>query len=234
MDTLIASFQKHMVKAPLYGSYPAANIMVSYASDSFPGLVGPPWYLTSIVSAIHKGPHTLILTSEATTCVCNELQERVQRSFSIILSVDDALIYFGTRLCNSRLASVDQTNRKPRLVYNFSAVPDSTIPSINAYTDSSTNPYIIQFGACLPNLLHQIWEINLIDGPLYLSKWEIYDAFHRCNLCPADIGIFSYIIPLLYEDPHPLLYIYLVLPMGYVNSPDIFCFTPETIVDLAN
>ena len=42
MDALIASFQKHMVKAPPYGSYPTANLMVSYASDSLPALVGPP------------------------------------------------------------------------------------------------------------------------------------------------------------------------------------------------
>ena len=187
MDALITSFQKHMVKAPPYSSYPVVNLLVSYASDSFPALVGPPWYLTSIVSTIHKGPHTSILTSEATIFVRNEVQEMVQRSFSIVLYVDDALTYFGTHLRNSRLASMDQTNHKPRLVCNFSAVPDSTTPSINASTNSSTNPYTIQFGVFLPNLLYKIWEASLIDGPLYLSKWDIADAFHRCNICPVDI-----------------------------------------------
>jgi hypothetical protein len=35
-------------------------------------------------------------------------------------------------------------------------------------------------------------------------------------------------------DPRTLLFINLVLPIGQVNSPDFFCFTPETVVDLAN
>ena len=139
MDAPIASFRKHMAKAPLYGSHHTANLLAYYASCGFLALVWLPWNLTSIVSVIYKGPHTSIITSNDTTFVCKELQQRVQRGFIIMLSVDDALAYFGTRLCISRIASVDQTNYKPWLIYNSSAAPDSTTPSINASTESSTN-----------------------------------------------------------------------------------------------
>jgi hypothetical protein len=131
MDALITSFQKHMVKAPPYSSYPVVNLLVSYASDSFPALVGPPWYLTSIVSTIHKVPHTSILTSDAIIFVRNEVQEMVQRSFSIVPSVDDALTYFGTHLRNSRLASMDQTK------------PITSPGSYATFLQSQTPPHLL-------------------------------------------------------------------------------------------
>ena len=91
IDALIASFQQPMVKDPIYGSHPAAHLLASYASDGLPASVGLPWPLFSIRSAISKGPHISTLKPEATTFVCTELQGRVQRGFSIILSVDYAL-----------------------------------------------------------------------------------------------------------------------------------------------
>ena len=80
----------------------------------------------------------------------------------------------------------------------------------------------------------KIWEADRIDGPVYLSKWDISDNFHRYNLRPVDVGIFSYIVPPLPGDPHLLLCIDLVLPMGWVNSPDLFCSTSEIVAGLAN
>ena len=142
-----------MVKYPPYSSHPTANLLVSYALDGFLALVGPPWPFTSIKLTISKGPHTSTLKPEATTFVCKELQERVQYGFSIIISVDDAIAYFGTHLRISCLTSVDQTNCKPRLMYISSVAPDSNTSSMNTSTDSSTNPQSIQFGACLPRLL---------------------------------------------------------------------------------
>ena len=165
MDALIASFQQPMVKAQPYGSHPAAHLLVSYTSDGFPASAGLHWPLSSIRSAISKGPHTSTLKPEATTFVCTELQEQVQWGFSIIISVDDALAYFGTRLCISRLASMDQSNRKPRLICNSFAAPDSNTPSVDASTESSTNPHAIQFEACLPCLLQK----NLGSRP---DRWS--------------------------------------------------------------
>ena len=105
--------------------------------------------------AIYKGPHASTLKPNATTFVCKELQEIVQHGFSIILFVGDTLAYFGNRLSISRMTSVDQTNCKPRLICNSSVAPDSTILSVNASTNLSTNPYTIQCDAYLPRLLQK-------------------------------------------------------------------------------
>ena len=67
-----------------------------------------------------------------------------------------ALAYFGTRLKISRLASVDQVNRKPRLICNSSSAPDTTTSSVNDTTDMSANPHAIQFGGCLARILQKI------------------------------------------------------------------------------
>ena len=56
-------------------------------------------------------------------------------------------------------------------------------------------PQVMQFGPCLPHILQQIWEADPQDGPVYLSRWYISDAFHRCALRPADVGAFSYVVP---------------------------------------
>ena len=92
----------------------------------------------------------------------------------------------------------------------------------------------MQFGSCLPRLLQNIWETNLKEGPVLISKWDILDAFHRCHICSEDVGAFTYVVPPIPSDPKPLLCIDLVLPMGWVNPLDLFCVTSEIVTDQAN
>ena len=67
-----------------------------------------------------------------------------------------------------------------------------------------------------------------------MSKWEISDAFHRCPLRAAHIGAFTYVVPPLPCETTILLCTDLVLPMGWVNSPDMFCAASETVADMEN
>ena len=67
-----------------------------------------------------------------------------------------------------------------------------------------------------------------------MSKWDISDAFHRCPLRAAHIGAFTYVVPPLPGDTTILLCIDLVLPMVWVNFPDMFCAASETVSDMAN
>ena len=53
----------------------------------------------------------------------------------------------------------------------------------------------MQFCACLPRLLQNIWEADPANGPFLLSKWDIFDGFHRCLLRPTDVGDFTYVVP---------------------------------------
>ena len=160
--------------------------------------------------------------------------ERAQFGFSIILPVYVALLAFGDLICISYIASVDQVDIKPRLICNSSAEPDDFIPTINAYTNKYIAPNAMQFGACLPRFLNNIWEADTSDSPVWLSKWDISDAFHRCLLCPSDIGAFTYVVPYLPTDTSALLCIDFVLTMGWVNSPYMFCAASKTVTDVAN
>ena len=91
----------------------------------------------------------------------------------------------------------------------------------------------MQFGPCLPRILQQIWEADPQYGPVYLSKWDISDAFHRCILRPTNVGAFSYIVPPLPSDTAIYMCVDIVLPIGWVSSPPLFCAASETEADIA-
>ena len=190
--------------------------------------------MDTINSAITTDPHGSTLTPEATDFFRQELLEQAQRGFIIIILVDVALLVFDDRIHISCFASMDQANRKPRLICNSSAAPDDVTPTVNVSTNKSTAPNSMQFGAYLPRFLQNIWEADPSDGLMWISKWDISDAFHRCLLCPADIGAFTYGVPPLQTDTPNLLCIDLVMPMGWVKSPDMFCAASETVADIAN
>ena len=53
------------------------------------------------------------------------------------------------------------------------------------------------------------------------------------GLAPRDIQKLGVVFPI--EDPNnPLIVLPLVLPMGWKNSPPVFCTATETIADLTN
>ena len=72
--------------------------------------------MASIKAGIRQGPHTSTLTPESTTFYRAELLERMERGFSIILLVTEAITIFDTDIYISHLDSVDQVNRKPCLI----------------------------------------------------------------------------------------------------------------------
>ena len=90
----------------------------------------------------------------------------------------------------------------------------------------------MQFGACLPRLLQDIWEANLANGPVLLSKWDIYDGFHRCILRPADVEAFIYVVPPIPGDTAIYPCVDLVLPIGWFKSPPFFCAVSDTVADV--
>ena len=73
---------------------------------------------------------------------------------------------------------MDQANRKPRLICNYYAAPDDVTLNFNVSTNKSTAPNAIQFGACLTLFLQKIWEAHPSNGPVWIFKCEIIDAFH--------------------------------------------------------
>ena len=124
------------------------------------------------------------------------------------------LCLFGTLLHISRLALVDQQTCKPRLIFNSREEPDSITPAVKTSSDKSYATKAMKFGPCLEQLLHIVWEADSKEFPVWISKWYISDAFHRCKLRPEDVGKFSYVVPPVPSDTSSLLCIDLVLPVG--------------------
>ena len=160
-----------------------------------PAEVGAPWPLATLREAIATGPQASTLKPTATSFCRGELLEQAERGVSIILPAGAALDIFGDCICISRIASVDQDNRNPRLICNSTASPNGITPSVNASTDKGSALRAIKFGACLPRFLQKICEADPAEGTVWLSKWDISAAFHPCPPRAAHIGAFTYVAP---------------------------------------
>ena len=92
----------------------------------------------------------------------------------------------------------------------------------------------MQFGKALDRLLYRIRHANPAYGPVYANKIDISDGFYRIPLLDGNTAPnLSVMLPALPGEPL-LVGIPLALPMGWVESPPIFCSFTETIADLAN
>ena len=92
----------------------------------------------------------------------------------------------------------------------------------------------MKFGTCLACLLQKQLGANPAGGPVWLSQWDISDAFHWFNLRLSDVIKFNYVVSPLPEDTSIILCINLVLTMGWVNSPYFFCDASDMVADNAN
>ena len=140
IDSFIRKRQSKTYQAPLPSTHPAAALLHTYEKNGFPASTGPSWPHQAILDGIAQGPHASTLNPTTTEFFRQELSDRVHPGFSVILSQKDALHYFNQKLKISRLAAIDQPNRKPRLICNSTAEPNGTTGSVNETTDTSDNP----------------------------------------------------------------------------------------------
>ena len=90
----------------------------------------------------------------------------------------------------------------------------------------------MQFGHALERFLRELLLADPKLGPVELLKLDIGDGFYRCNVAIPDIAKSGLLFPVA-EGEEELVAFPLVLPMGWVNSPPIFCAATETAADLA-
>ena len=88
--------------------HPSTPLLQECASHVFPVEVGPKWYLPTIRKAIFKGSHTSTLTPTAAAFFRTDILDRSLWGFIIVLTKEDLICLFGTLLCISCLALVDQ------------------------------------------------------------------------------------------------------------------------------
>jgi len=127
----------------------------------------------------------------------------------------------------SPMGCVPQHDRRPRTIvdYTFFGLNDDTVPI--APRDA------MQFGNALPRLLRHVVLADPAHGPVQLIKVDIADGFYRIGVRPPDVLKLGVAFPT--EPGQPQLVAFpITLPMGWTNSPPIFCAATETIADLAN
>ena len=91
----------------------------------------------------------------------------------------------------------------------------------------------MQYGRSLDRLIREIVYADPALGYVYILKDDVSDGFYRIWLCPEDAPKLGLIFPSGKEE-EPMVAIPLTLPMGWKNSPPLFCTATETVADLAN
>ena len=91
----------------------------------------------------------------------------------------------------------------------------------------------MQYGRALDCLIREIVYADPALGYVYLLKADVSDGFYCIGLRPTDAPKLGLIFP-SGKGEDQMLAIPLTLPMGWKNSPPLFCTATETVADLAN
>ena len=92
----------------------------------------------------------------------------------------------------------------------------------------------MQFVHAFPHILQATWEADPYKIPFQVSKLDITDAYHCGILRLSQVGAFAYSIPVASDNDFIIICIDMVLPMGWVESPKIFCAFLETLTYMEN
>lgn len=182
-----------------------------------------PWSQQQISRAINRGPHKSCF--EYLDFLKEEFADMIAKGQWLVLPASSVKDLPGLRI--SPPGVVPQRGRRPRWIcdYSWSGVNQDTLPLAAREA--------MQFGHALERILREILLANPAFGPVQLIKVDISDGFYRIDLNVDDIPKLGVVFPTL-EGEEPLIAFPLVLPMGWKNSPPIFCTATETIADLAN
>ena len=153
------------------------------------------------------------------------MADMVQKGFWTVLPYELSATTPGLRL--SPIGVVPQRNRRPRPIvdYTFSGVNQVTQP--NAPADA------MQFGRTLDRLLRRILLADPAKGKVYLLKVDLADGYYRMQLDSQSSPKLAVVFPSLPGEP-PLVAIPTRIPMGWKNSPPLFCAATETVADVTN
>jgi hypothetical protein len=91
----------------------------------------------------------------------------------------------------------------------------------------------MQFGRALLRILQKIVCSDPRLGPVYLSKVDIADGFYYILIRVEDVAKLGVIFPTGSNEEH-IVYIHLVLSMGWNQSPPLFTATTKAVTDLDN
>ena len=117
--------------------------------------------------------------------------------------------------------------RRPRWLVNYSYY------KTNSKTLTLACLSARQYGRELDRLIHEIVFVDPSLVIVYLLKTDVSDGFYHIGLLLEDAPKLGLIFP-SGTDADPMVATPLTLPMGWKNSPPLFCTDTETVVDLTN
>ena len=91
----------------------------------------------------------------------------------------------------SRIAMVPQEHRRPCLILNLLAQPDSDTPSVKDTTNREAAPDLMQFGRVYPCILQTVWETTRSRVRSGCPKLDVTDACHRGTVKPLQVEEFA-------------------------------------------
>ena len=106
------------------------------------------------------------------------MRQCVRDDFSILLPAAEAIKVLGGKFKLSHIAAVPQEHPQPRLILNLSVNPKEGILSVNDTTERDVAPESMKFGHALPRILQAIWEADLDQGSVRVSKLDMKNAYH--------------------------------------------------------
>lgn len=203
--------------------HPAEPILSQLRDHGAPVRLGSaPWTLELLDAAVRRGSHSS--THSSIPFVRDEFADMVSAGQWIVFPYSAVRLLPNLRLSPTGL--VPQRDRRDRLIvdYSFSDVNQSTL---------SEAPDSLQFGFALSRILQKLQRADTRRGAIYLAKIDVADAFMRIPLSVQDIAALGALLPVL-PGEEPLVAFPLILPMGWVDSPQYLCAVTETVADMAN
>jgi hypothetical protein len=205
-------------------AHPARRILRQYKHRGAPVVLQtPPWTRARTDAAMDRGSHSS--AQDHIDFLRAEFTDMVHQAQWVVLPYRDVRHLPGLRI--SPMGVVPQHERRPRTIVDYS------FSDLNQETVRIAPLDAMQFGHTLPRLLRHIVLANPAQGPVHLIKVDIADGFYRIGLRPLDVPKLGVALPVGASEPQ-LVAFPITLPMGWTNSPPIFCAATETIADLAN
>ena len=69
------------------------------------------------------------------------------------------------------------------------------MPSVKKTTYREAAQESLQFGRAFPRILQAVWEAELVQGLVRVSKLDVTDVYHRGTVNPVQVGAFAHVIP---------------------------------------
>ena len=205
-------------------AHAAHRLLRQYRSKGTPvTLADPPWSSQQLRSAIIRGPHKS--SYEHIEFLREDMADMIDKGFWTVLPYELVAATPGLRL--SPIGVVPQRNRRPRPIVDY------TYSNVNQVTQPNAPPEAMQFGRTLDRILRKILLANPAKGKVYLLKVDLADGYYRMHLDSHSSPKLAVVFPNLPGEP-PLVALPTRIPMGWKNSPPLFCAATETVADVIN